>query len=153
MDPFNKQQTKTTNKNNMILAEQIITSSDIYWITRLDGINNCATGVSILSGIAFFFFTIFSFCATADKMWEILPLFIRTAIISGICFALSLIILVFVPTTKEAIIIYGLPKVVNNEKVQQKVSSAVDGSEELLSLAKEYITKKVREDAPKQETK
>lgn len=137
----------------MILAEQIITSSDIYWITRLDGINNCAVGVSIVTGIAFFFFTIFHFCAIADKMYEIVPLFLRTAVISGIFFALSLITLVFVPTTKEAIIIYGLPKVVNNEKVQQKVSSAVDGSEELLSLAKEYITKKVKEDSPKQENK
>lgn len=132
----------------MLLATTIITPSDIYWITRFDGINHAAGWLLLLFGIVSALTTVFAFCAKDGGDDAIASLFFRVAVPSS-CAALACVAtLVFTPTTKEAILICGLPAIVNNEKVQAKASEALDGTEDLLKLAKGYVADKLKAELP-----
>ena len=94
-----------------------ITPSFIYWITRLDQfdvLTGIVAVVSILSAIVFMLIiltigleqnTYFRFVLKGFKI----SLFI--------CI-ISTLIHVFIPTTKQACAMYVVPKIANNEKVQ-----------------------------------
>ena len=78
--------------------------SEIYWITRLDGVCNFLSILCTLSGIAAVVFTVLYFNRDGLEV-EIskkLPIFLLIITI------LSAIVLIFIPTTKEAYLIYGV---------------------------------------------
>lgn len=56
-------------------------------------------------------------------------------------FMLSLSAAVFIPNTKQAATIFLLPKVLNNEKVQDIGQNGLDLANNLLKLSNEYIEK------------
>lgn len=98
----------------------MITSWDIYWITRLDSINMFL----ILFGL-FLPFTILFWMWTGDEK-ENDELYYRKSIFSTI--AISIIFLssaCFLPSTKEAAAIYLIPKIVNNQQVQKIPDNAI----------------------------
>jgi hypothetical protein len=93
----------------------MITSWDIYWITRLDNIN----GILIIGGtLCLIFITVVLFAAgdiRHDQIWHYKKAIITNIIISTIALLLGLM----TPTTKEFAAIYLIPKIANNEQMQK----------------------------------
>lgn len=121
-----------------------VSASQLYWITRLDGIGDFLTGLAVAAGIAALFLAVWVAVANIDLKTKSAKLW------SGACFGVTLggcvlcaLAGVLTPTTKEAILIYGVPAVLNNPKVQAEAGAALDGTKELLSLAKGYIVEKL----------
>ena len=79
--------------------------SEIYWITRLDGICNFLSILCTLSVIAAVVFTVLYF--NQDNLEIKIPK--KLLLFLLIITVLSGIVLIFIPTTKEAyLIIYGV---------------------------------------------
>lgn len=93
----------------------MITSWDIYWITRLDSI---CLFIGFLD-VALLIFLIF-FPMIADLSLNFEP--IRIVKYEGF-FAFIFLLLclcgVFIPSTKEVVAIYLIPKIANNEQMQK----------------------------------
>lgn len=90
----------------------MITSWDVYWITRLDSI-----GVFLFLVMVAFFFLGCIFLAKDNVFSKI----------TIACFAISFligIISVFSPSTKECAMIYLIPKIANNEQIQKVPDNA-----------------------------
>ena len=92
----------------------------IYWLTRLDVINAICTVSGVLLGIgslSLIIFCIISASNSYDKDEYKMCLRIRKWVfpLTFICIAIA----VFVPSSKEFAAIYLIPKIVNNEQVQQ----------------------------------
>lgn len=88
----------------------MITSSQIYWITRLDCIGAAS---AILAAISFFGMCVM-FWFKSEKL---IKAWVPFLFIPVFLFFVSLSILI--PTTKEAVAIYCLPIIINNEAVQE----------------------------------
>lgn len=82
--------------------------SELYWITRLDSFCNILLVISILFGIAIPVFIIGLLNANDNYDTEMFKTFKKALKITVPVFILSMIINIFVPTTKEAYIIYGV---------------------------------------------
>lgn len=82
--------------------------SEIYWITRFDPINNCAMAFLIISAIVSVLGTIGLFICIAENDTESLPIVKKILKISVPTLIVCLIIKIFVPTTKAALLIYGV---------------------------------------------
>lgn len=65
--------------------------------------------------------------------------YIKLAKILGVAFLLSLFTYMFCPTTKQAAAIILVPKVINNEKIQDIGSNTLNVADNLLKLSNEYI--------------
>lgn len=104
-----------------------MTWQQVYWITRLDAINGLFRAMAILSFIAAMVF----FCAgrIIRDCWssedEIIKrartsaaIWMRRMIPVSIAALIFTVLTVLLPTTKEATAIYIIPKVMNNEQVQ-----------------------------------
>ena len=131
---------------------EIITSSDIYWITRLDTLHESVRVIACVSMVvALVIHMIASIERSIEKTavgnWNaaihIANRLLCSSIISGI-------IIIFLPTTKEAIAMKGIPMILNNEKVQQAAVDSVDGAAEIIKAAKECFVEELKE---KSETK
>lgn len=82
---------------------------EIYWITRFDPINTCATVFLILSAIVTAFFIISTIISMVDEDGEKeLNLCKKCLKISSSILVVCILIEVFVPTTKQALLIYGI---------------------------------------------
>lgn len=95
-----------------------ITPSFIYWITRLDQFNaltGFASLISFVTAVVFMVIMIVQADASNDKSYHIA---LRGFKISLSVLAIFSLIHIFIPTTKEACAMYVVPKIVNNEKVQ-----------------------------------
>ena len=82
--------------------------NEIYWITRFDSVNTCATVFLIISAILLGILIICSFICMAEKDKEGLSdckKFLRYTVP---VFISCVLLEVFVPTTKEALLIYGV---------------------------------------------
>ena len=103
----------------------MITKSQMYWMTRLDGIHDCM--------ILFFLFTIFSvvgvvvsyaisFASEATEERDVFNMSLKIRKICGwiffVCLSVDILVEIFVPTTKEMAAIYIVPKIVNSEKIR-----------------------------------
>ena len=64
---------------------------------------------------------------------------IKLVKILGVAFLLSLFTYMFCPTTKQAAAIILVPKVINNEKIQDIGSNTLNVADNLLKLSNEYI--------------
>ena len=89
----------------------MITSWDLYWITRLDGINTLLT-IFFIVGTIVLIVAAACYCAAEEKKpaWALKPVIV--IIIIGI-------LATFIPDTKTMVAIVFVPKIVNNETVQQ----------------------------------
>ena len=109
----------------------MITTSEMYWLTRLDDINYALGLFSILGGVATFLLYAFGAIEYEDapdrrrQVWQIAGRALSSVI-------LALIVGTFIPTTKEMAAILVIPKIVNNEKVQ-------DAGNKLYDLAVEWL--------------
>ena len=94
--------------------------STIYWITRLDAINSISITFlvfSIVTSIIFFMLFIINYCSLqqechSDRYYEEAKKFKKVGIkglkISVPIFVISILSLIFVPTTRQAFLIYGV---------------------------------------------
>ena len=92
----------------------------IYWITRLDSIQMMVgifTGVLAVVGIVG---GVICIIITAEEEWETYwPPFKKTLKMAIFIAIPVLLIGTVVPTTKEMIAIYAIPKIANNEDISQ----------------------------------
>jgi hypothetical protein len=121
----------------------MITSSQIYWLTRLDAIKDTACGFLFLGILVLMGGTIIMcFClAWKDNEYytDELKTLRKFKWIFWLGFFLVVFcssILLFLPTTKEMAAIWIAPKIINNEKVQQLPNNAVDFANEWLKSFK-----------------
>lgn len=89
--------------------------NEIYWITRLDVICSSLENVALLSG-----FFIVSFLIGMVVMWDNTPKFINKILwILLPFFFISLILRVFIPTSNEALMIYGIGGTIEHLKTSE----------------------------------
>lgn len=131
----------------MICIEQVFSGSQVYWLTRLDGIGVLLTTLAIISAVAVGMTVLASFIAMdfvnidlaydhSRKMGEKKQaawLATRKRAVRWVAAPLILgAASVFVPTTKEAAAILVLPAVANSQDVQAM-------SKDIVQLAREWI--------------
>lgn len=112
--------------------------NELYWITRLDAIDNLFTALSIISCLVFVVFTIaFIVCSRLseldyydypkyelyNKKWSRRSL--RTAIFVGCLCLLFTTLTVLTPDTKEACLIYGIGST-TAKQLPDKALKAID---------------------------
>jgi hypothetical protein len=101
----------------------------LYWVTRLDEIKNVCFGFGFISLLLFCVFIIMNlayFFEENDFLWN-KHFAVFSLTLSGFMLCLILgITALFIPTTKEAIAIIVIPKIVNNERVQQLPPKMLD---------------------------
>ena len=113
----------------------MITTEMVYWIVMLDKISVAFLIFAVIFGLILFLFTESKIKDRDDlpwyyPVWIVLELFF-------ICGA------VFLPNTKQMATIYLLPKVVNNEKIQNIGERTLDTGDKILQLMQQYITEKM----------
>lgn len=94
-----------------MIATEVISPWTVYWITRLDSIQSLFALVAILSMIAATLYTLFNLIELERRPPRL------GAIIAFV--VLFIVGATLTPTTKEACAIYLIPKIVNNESVQE----------------------------------
>jgi hypothetical protein len=101
----------------------MITSWDIYWITRLDGIGEMLAGIAAIGFMVMVCTAIFYAFWIDDKCREERgPHWKRYRMALATLFCVSFMgvsLRIMTPTTKEFAAIYLLPKIANNEQVQK----------------------------------
>lgn len=114
----------------------MITTEMVYWIITLDKI---VTVLAIGAGLLGFALIAYASCQFNDAedfhpVW--FPFF---------CMVELMLILgaVFTPTTKQMAAIYIIPKLANNERIQDIGNNTLGNGEKLLELTQKYIEKKI----------
>ena len=94
--------------------------SELYWLTRLEYIQNFLVIVMSVSGIALFFSFVLWFMADYEDEAK---LTLKWVISSFTTLVISSLIFVFVPSTKEALLIWGVGSTIDyiqeNETAKQ----------------------------------
>ena len=90
----------------------MITTAQMYWLTRLDCFCGLAFTVAIVSVLLPIFVSI-------AVIYDEASAFFRTLKWTALPLVISLCVLMFVPTTKEMAAILIVPRIANSEKVQQ----------------------------------
>jgi len=120
-----------------------LTMTQMYWLTRLDGIIVFATMVMATSCILLIMSTVFGIIANIDGEDGMTNFAIRILKVLFPTFIISTIFAVFVPTTKEMALIYVAPKLVNSSIVREDIPKiyelGVDKLKEIIS--KKELTK------------
>lgn len=111
----------------------MITSWELYWITRLDGILNASIGVAVLGFVVALFSSLVLFIEEKEKARP----WIKRGFITGFLFGA---IAVLIPSSKEMAAILVLPKIANSQLIQQKIPQE---AAELYTMAKEWMKEKV----------
>lgn len=115
--------------------------NDLYWLTRLDAINTVFLIFEILSSISVILSLLV--CLTTE---DILPpkKVIRPVFkIAVPTFAISLLLQIFVPTTKEALVIWGIGGTMDYLKSNEKAIQLPDKCIDALDLfINEYINER-----------
>lgn len=113
----------------------MITSAQLYWLTRLDNICNTSAVLAVIFTAALIVVTVPYVIMQADgysnedATCSVLSALIKKFLVT---FVLSLSTAIFTPTTKEMAAILVIPQIANSEKVQ-----AVGGK--LYDLAVEWM--------------
>lgn len=117
----------------------MITPFQMYLLLMLDSI--CVVTAIITIVLAFITF-IFGVMSVAGDVNEEDQKYARKLLKYLVpIFVLSLLSAVFIPNTKQAATIFLVPKVLNNEKVQDIGQNGLDLANNLLKLSNEYIEK------------
>jgi len=107
--------------------------NEIYWLTRFDSINGFSIALFIIGIVVCFVVLCFHLFCDEEEAKEATRKALK---FYGIPFLLGILGVIFVPTTKEAMLIYGLGGIVDyakgNEKVKQLPDKAVDALERYL---------------------
>jgi len=97
----------------------MITEWMIYWITRLDGLQGFFIAIAVITGIASIILSIAGGVIAGNlgleggkKAWRYLFKTIPAALFFILLACLT-------PTTKEMVAIYAIPKIINNEQIQE----------------------------------
>lgn len=101
--------------------------NEIYWITRLDAIETLLKGILcgvLIVGIIIFVISLVESDSDIFKRW---------AKRLWIPFAVSILCLIFVPTTNEALMIYGIGGIVDHVKGNDKAKQIPDKCIEALN--------------------
>lgn len=100
--------------------------NEVYWITRLDAFRGMSVGILVIAGILLIFAFGLWMATTEDSLKQAKKLLLW-AIPSAL---LGTAVLVFVPTTNEALAIYGVGGTIDyiksNDKAQQLPDKVVD---------------------------
>jgi len=109
----------------------------MYWITRLDAISGLFVFFAVMAGIFLFAFLVMSIYHLSEseerynndenrlahihkaKSW------VKFAKISGVTLVVMSLIACLIPSTRSAIAIWAVPKVINNEQVQALPDNAL----------------------------
>lgn len=124
----------------------MITTTQMYWLTRLDNVHDLLCGILVATFIALGILSVIAGIATfvsdteedrqkaafARRVWLGAALI---ALISGL-------IHVFTPTTKELAAIIVVPKIANSTLVTEKIPQELS---ELYTLAKQYMIESLKE--------
>lgn len=98
----------------------MITSWDIYWITRLDAIVGVLILAAVLLPVAVFVLAFYG-DVRHDKCS-----YYKTGIVRCCVVFIAVVLLsTFVPSTKQFAAIYLIPKIANNEQVQKLPDNAM----------------------------
>lgn len=98
------------------MIEQVISPSDVYWITRCDAIKHMTVVLGVISAVATFLCLIIWGIASSDRIHYKMPK--RLAAIAAPVAVLCLVVNAMTPTTKEMCAIIVIPAVANNDGVQ-----------------------------------
>ena len=105
--------------------------NELYWLTRLEYIQNFLVIVMAISGIVTFFSFMFWVLARYAEEIRKSLLWLRCAFTTLV---ISSLILVFVPSTKEAVLIWGVGSTIDylqeNETAKQLPDKCIDALNE-----------------------
>lgn len=107
----------------------------IYLLTRLDIIQEVSIITLVMTVGVFFFHTLFGFIELdwgAKTFWYVCKRYLTIV-------AFCLGIITFLPTTKEAIVIYLVPKIANNQEIKEIPDLAVKAVKQWLAEKLEHI--------------
>ena len=96
----------------------MITPSFIYWITRLDYFTSISMMFAIISGFGLLISIVGLINTTYSEDETGILISHKVLRISAPIFFIAILFLTFLPTTKEACAMYIIPKIVNNEGIQ-----------------------------------
>lgn len=124
----------------------MITESQIYWITRLDGIRDLCIGV-LCASVMFAVVSIIWNCMELDVGLADVPTalrkFVRKVLGASVCIILSAVGLVFIPTTKEMAMIKIIPAIANSKVASEDLPR---DAREIYNLAKKALVKKLSDE-------
>ena len=95
-----------------------ITPSFIYWITRLDYFNAISMIFAFISGVGLIISIVGLLNTTYSEDKNGILISCKGLRMSVPIFFITILFLTFLPTTKEACAMYIIPKVANNENIQ-----------------------------------
>lgn len=102
----------------------------LYWITRLNGIHTFGLIITVISVLVAAFSCISYIGSKADGDDDVAAIGAKILKISTLTLLIGSLIIVFVPTTKEALLIYGVGNTIeyikSNEKAQQLPDKCID---------------------------
>jgi len=118
----------------------MISSFDLYMLLKLDHIRTACEILSILAGLTWI--ACFFIALTEDMLTQL-----GTQLkLGAVAFFLLLSGAVLIPTTKQAAIIWGVPKILDSELVKEDLP---EEAKEVYGLAKQWL--KNRADTPNEE--
>lgn len=120
--------------------------NEIYWITRLDSINIfmllaiVACIIFIIANAIRWFFHRENYDDYDDRNCELCKYFRKNQIITGIISIILSILMIFIPSTKEAYTIYGVGGIIDyvqeNDTAKQLPDKAIQALDKLID---EYL--------------
>lgn len=123
--------------------------SEIYWITRLDVLNGWLISFSVICGIVIFISVVAYLGFRGDyekygddgnKNWMLF--FSKIFKVSTPFFVLFVILTIFTPTTKEAMLIYGVGNTINYVKQNNTLQQITDKCINALDAWVDSLTEK-----------
>lgn len=114
----------------------MITTEIVYWIITLDKI---VVSLAIAAGLLGFMLIAYTASHIEDAedfhpVWFPFFCFVELILVLGF---------IFTPTTKQMAAIYIIPKLANNERIQEIGDKTLGNGEKLLELTQKYIEKKI----------
>ena len=124
---------------------EIITPMQMYWFTRLDSFDGLFFAMTIVGGIVTFSGIIpyIGMSAEGDSAAKYVKSVLKISVVSLI---LGVLGLMFVPTQKEAAAIYGIPAIINNQKVQSIGTNTLNVAEMGIQYLKDSIQEKMKKE-------
>lgn len=115
--------------------------NDLYWLTRLDAINTVSLIFEILSSLSVILSLLL--CLTIEGVLPPKKVIRPVFKIAVPTFAISLLLQIFVPTTKEALVIWGIGGTMDYLKSNEKAIQLPDKCIDALDLfINEYINER-----------
>ena len=117
----------------------MITPFQMYLLLMLDNVCVVTAIITIVLALITFTIGVMSVSSDVDEEGQKLARKFLKYLVP--IFVLSLLSAVFIPNTNQAATIFLVPKVLNNEKVQDIGQNSLDLANNLLKLSNEYIEK------------